>query len=118
MTAELAADLPAPSSLRTYYTLLITQAVTALGRYISGFAVSIWLFKQTGHATPLALVGFFFALPQILAGGLAGAVADRFDRRLVMLVANLGMAATSTLLLISFLSSHFAVWHLYALTVL
>jgi DHA3 family macrolide efflux protein-like MFS transporter len=117
MTAELAAEVPPPSGLRTYYTLLITQAVSSLGRYISGFAVSIWLFKQTGHATPLALVGFFFAVPQILAGGLAGAIADRFDRRLVMLIANLGMASTSTLLLISFMSGSFAVWHLYAITV-
>lgn len=34
-----------------------------------------------------------------------------------MLVANLGMASTSALLLISFLSGHFAVWHLYVITI-
>jgi len=45
-----------------YYTLLVTQAFSALGSQISGFAVSIWLYQQTGTPTPLALVGFSFAL--------------------------------------------------------
>ena len=101
--------------LRTYYILLVAQAVSLLGSQISGLAVSIAVFRQTGHATPLALVAFFSAAPRIILGGFAGALADRFDRRRIMLAANVGYVVTSGLLLASFASGAFRLWHLYAL---
>jgi MFS transporter, DHA3 family, macrolide efflux protein len=101
--------------LRTYYLLLVAEAVSMLGSQISGLAVSIAVFRQTGHATPLALVAFFAAAPPVLLGGFAGALVDRFDRRTIMLIANIGFALSSGLLLISFASGHFQLWHLYVL---
>lgn len=101
--------------LRTYYVLLVAQAVSLLGSQVSGLAVSIAVFRQTGHATPLALVAFFSAAPRILLSGLGGALADRFDRRRVMLLANLGYVVASGLLLASFASGAFQLWHLYVL---
>src|ERR1700677_2693269 len=89
--------LPAPvqspvasSRLAIYYALLITQTVSLIGSQISEYAVSIGVFRATGHATPLALVAFFSVVPAILLGGFAGALVDRFDRRAMMLVAHLG----------------------------
>jgi DHA3 family macrolide efflux protein-like MFS transporter len=102
--------------LRTYYTLIVTQTVSLIGSQISSLAVSIWVFKQTHHATPLALVSFFFIIPQIVASGFFGALADRFDRRYLMILANIGFVLCSTLLLVSFLSGAFQLWQLYALT--
>lgn len=87
-----------------------------IGSQISQYAVSIAVFRATGHATPIALVAFFGAVPWILLGGLAGALADRFDRRAVMLVANIGFTVVSGLLLLSFATGAFRLWHLYALT--
>jgi MFS family permease len=101
--------------LRTYYVLLVAQAVSLLGSQISGLAVSIAVFRQTGHATPLALVAFFQVAPRIVLNGFAGALADRFDRRWIMLLANVGYVVTSGLLLASFASGAFQLWHLYAL---
>jgi hypothetical protein len=50
----------APSlRLAIYYALLVTEAVSLIGSQISGYAVSIAVFRATGHATPLALVAFF-----------------------------------------------------------
>jgi DHA3 family macrolide efflux protein-like MFS transporter len=100
---------------RTYYVLLVAQAISLLGSQISGLAVSIAVFRQTGHATPLALVAFFSVAPRIVLNGFAGAVADRFDRRRIMLLANVGYVVTSGLLLASFASGAFQLWHLYAL---
>ena len=101
--------------LRTYYVLLLAQAVSLLGSQISGLAVSIAVFRQTGHATPLALVAFFLAAPRIVLGGFAGALADRFDRRRIMLLTNVGYVVASGLLLASFASGAFRLWHLYLL---
>src|SRR5579862_2667093 len=89
----------ASTRLFIYYALLITQAVSLIGSQISGYAVSIAVFRATGHATPLALVAFFSSAPAILAGGFGGALADRFDRRQMMLLANLGFTLVSGLLL-------------------
>ena len=116
--AALAAATKAPTGAfgpRTYYVLLLAQAISQLGSQISGLAVSIAVFRQTGHATPLALVAFFSAAPRIVLGGFAGALADRFDRRRIMLLANVGYVVTSGLLLASFASGAFRLWHLYVL---
>ncbi len=106
----------ASARLAVYYALVVTQTVSLIGSQISEYAVSIAVFRATGHATPVALVAFFSAVPAILLAGFAGALADRFDRRGMMLIANAGFVLCSGLLLLSFASGAFRLWHLYALT--
>ena len=72
---------PAAPRLALYYALLVTESVSLIGSQISEYAVSIAVFRATGHATPLALVTFCSACPAVLLGGFAGALADRLDRR-------------------------------------
>lgn len=102
--------------LALYYALFGTQTVSLIGSQVSAFAISIAIFRATGHATPIALVSFFSAAPAILLGGYGGALADRFDRRMMMLIANIGFAVVSSLLLVSFISGAFQLWQLYTLT--
>jgi len=99
-----------------YYALIVTQAVSQTGSQVSAYAVGIAVFRATGHATPLALVAFFSIAPAVLLGGIGGALVDRFDRRGLMLAANLGYVAVNGLLLASFVSGAFQLWHLYAVT--
>jgi MFS family permease len=49
----------------------------------------------------------------MLGGSLAGVWVDRWNRRKVMLFADLGQAAGSVLLILSFLSGRFQLWQLY-----
>jgi MFS family permease len=105
------------SGAATYYVLVATQALSLIGSQTSSLAVGIAVFRLTGHVTPLALVSVFWAVPRILLGGIGGAIADRFDRRALMLAANSGYVAASGLLLLAFATSAFQVWQLYALTV-
>ncbi len=117
MSVSLDTESPVSSGrLVIYYTLLLTETVSLIGSQISEYAVSIAVFRATGHATPLALVMFFTLTPAIILGGLAGTLADRFDRRRLMMVANIGFTVISSLLLLSFASGAFRLWHLYALT--
>ena len=103
------------NGLRTYYLLVATQTVSQVGSRISFFAVGISVFTQTSHATPIAIISFCQTLPWILGAGFAGAVADRYDRRRILVLANAGFVMTSGLLLASFASGAFQLWHLYAL---
>lgn len=103
-------------NMRTFYTLILTQVFSLIGSRISGLAISIWVFNQTGDATPLALVSFFFIVPQVLAAGFSGALADRWDRRYVLILSDTGQALGTALLLIAFATGDFQLWHLYAVT--
>jgi MFS family permease len=104
--------------MRTFYALIIAQVVSLIGSRISGLAMSIWVYQQTGDATPLALVQFFGFLPSVLAAGAAGVLADRYDRRYMMALADAGQALGTVFLLISFTSGAFQLWHLYTVTLI
>src|ERR1700761_2072050 len=100
----------------TYYVLVCTQTFSWMGSQTSSLAVGIAVFRLTGHATPLALVGVFWAAPRIVLGGLGGALADRLDRRTLMLAANVGYAIASGLLLLAVVSGAFPLLGVYTPT--
>jgi MFS family permease len=102
--------------VRTFYTLIITQVISLIGSRMTGLALSIYIFGQTGDVTPLALVALFQFLPQVIGAGVAGVLADRYDRRLVMVLSDAGQAVGTLFLLISFASATFQLWHLYVVT--
>ena len=104
--------------MRTFYTLILTQTFSLIGSRISGLAIGIYIFNQTGNATPLTLVAFFAALPSAIASSISGVLADRWDRRYVMAIADIGQAFGTILLLISFTSGDFQLWHLYLVTLI
>jgi DHA3 family macrolide efflux protein-like MFS transporter len=103
-------------SLRTFYLLLLTQTLSLIGTRMSDLAIGIWLFNETGDATPLTLVSFFAFLPRFISTPFAGLFADRFSRRRVMMISDAGQALGTLVLLLSFSSGGFQVWHLYVVT--
>lgn len=105
-------------NLRTFYTLLLTQTFSLIGSRMTALAVGIWVFNETGSATPLSLVAFFTFLPRLVSAGVAGVLSDRWDRRYIMIVSDTGQAIGTALLLISVASGGFQLWHLYAVTIL
>jgi MFS family permease len=77
------------------------------------FAVSIWAWQETGKATALALAGFFGFGPTILLSPFAGAIVDRYNRKLVMMLSDLGAGLATIALLILYTSGRLEVWHIY-----
>jgi DHA3 family macrolide efflux protein-like MFS transporter len=76
------------------------QSVSLLGSAMSTFALGIWLFQETGLATPLALTALAGFLPGILAGPFAGALVDRIDRKTAMIFSDTVQGAASLALLL------------------
>jgi MFS family permease len=101
------------SNLFTFYILVATQALSLIGSRMTNIGVGIWVFNQTGNTTPLLLTAFFNELPAMLGSSLAGVLVDRWERRRVIILADIGQAAGSLLLMLSFLSGAFQLWHLY-----
>lgn len=57
------------------------KLVSLLGTYIYSFAISLYILKVTGSGTSFALSIFIGALPRILFSPIAGSLADRVDRK-------------------------------------
>jgi MFS family permease len=108
----------AVSGLHVFYLLTVTQVLSLVGSRMTGIAVGIRVFGDTGAAAPVLLTSFFSALPMMVGGGFAGALIDRWERRTVLIVSDVGQALGTALLLASFLSGRFQLWHLYSLALL
>lgn len=101
------------SGMQKFSLIWFAQMLSQFGTATTRFSLMIWAYQQTGQATPLALLGFSSYILFILISPVAGVLVDRFDRRLVMIVGDLGAALMTTLLLILFTSGQLQIWHLY-----
>jgi DHA3 family macrolide efflux protein-like MFS transporter len=102
--------------MRTFLTVWAGQLVSITGTTLTGFALQIWVYLETGSVTRLALVTLAFALPSVLLSPIAGALVDRWDRRLTMLGADLLAGLTTLAIAALYFSGHLEIWHLYLLT--
>ncbi len=98
-----------------FFTIWIGQAFSLLGSQLVQFALVWWLTRTTGSATVLATATLVALLPQVLLGPLAGALVDRWNRRLVMIVADTSIALATIGLALLFWSGSIQVWHVYVL---
>ena len=73
----------------------------------------MWVFQKTGSVTQYAAIAFFGALPGLLAAPLAGVLVDRWDRRQVMLWANLGSGLRTLAVAGLLWADRLEVWQIY-----
>ncbi len=98
-----------------FFTIFGGQALSIFGSSLVQFALVWYLTQQTGSATILATATLVAMLPQVLLGPFVGALVDRWNRRLVMIVAD-GAIALATLVLAGlFWLDLVQVWHIYAI---
>ena len=104
-----------PQDMRTFFTIWIGQLISILGSGLTSFALGVWIFQQTGKATPFAITVLFGSLPAVLLGPVAGSVADRFNRKKVMLLADTGNALITLAGYFLFLSGQLEIWNIYVI---
>src|SRR5262245_52586825 len=74
---------------RSFTLLWLAQFVSTLGNGLTTIAASILIYRFTGSAWSVGLMLLSAALPGLLVGLLAGVIVDRFDRKRIMITANL-----------------------------
>src|SRR5688500_891767 len=89
------------NGVRTFYSLATAQTVSQIGINMSFVAVGFNVYQQTSQATPVALLPLFLLLPMLIAGGIAGVLADCYDRRTMMIIGDTGAALESLALVFS-----------------
>ena len=111
-------DTYAPKDMRTFFIIWIGQFISIVGSGLTGFGLSVWIYTQTGEATPFALNALFYNLPRILLAPIAGSVADRFNRRRIMILADTAAAIITLAAAALLFSGSLQVWHIYMITLL
>lgn len=97
-----------------FFTIWGGQAVSLFGSALVQFALIWWLTQESGSATVLAIATLVGMLPQIVIGPFAGALVDRWNRRLIMIAADGTIAIFSLLLAYLFATGTVQIWHIYA----
>jgi DHA3 family macrolide efflux protein-like MFS transporter len=99
----------------TFFAIWTGQSFSLLGSQLVQFALIWWLTKTTGSATVLAVASLIGLLPQVFLGPLAGALVDRWNRRVIMIAADSLIALSTLVLAVLFYKGSVLVWQVYLL---
>ncbi len=89
------------------------QVVSSFGSTLSSFALGVRVFQDTGSVTRFALIALAMVLPNLVLSPLAGVVADRWDRRMVLIFSHAGSALCTMALLRLVVTDRIVAWHVY-----
>jgi DHA3 family macrolide efflux protein-like MFS transporter len=98
-----------------FFTIWTGQAFSLFGSQLVQFALVWWLAQKSGSATILAVATLVGMLPQIVLGPFAGALIDRWNRRLIMIFADASIALFTLVLAWLFATGRVQIWHVYAI---
>jgi MFS transporter, DHA3 family, macrolide efflux protein len=98
-----------------YFTVFGGQALSLIGSALTQFVLIWWITKTTGSASALSVAGIMALLPQALLGPLGGTLADRYSRRVIMIVADAVSAVCMLVLIGLFASGQIQLWHVYTM---
>jgi len=101
------------TGMQAVVTLWIGQLVSLAGTGMTRFAMTIWVWQQTERATAVALIWVAAIAPAVVLGPAAGTLVDRWNRKTVMIVADLVAGAATVGLLLLYAMDSLQIWHLY-----
>ena len=100
-------------SFKKFLIVWLGQLTSSIGSGLTAFALGVYAFELTNTATSAALVVLFSFVPSILLGPIGGIFADRFNRRVMMVVGDVGSAAGIIFILVFMLTGEVQLWQIY-----
>jgi MFS family permease len=100
--------IDAPDFWRLWFVGLIVATV----RWVETVAVGIVVYQRTDSAFLVSMMTMLRLLPMGLFGVFLGALAERFDRRLTLIIVVLLMICTSAILAVLDQAGQLEIWHL------
>jgi DHA3 family macrolide efflux protein-like MFS transporter len=93
--------------------VFIGQLISVIATQMTVFALTLWIYQTTVKATALGLGQVFYIVPFLIISPIAGVMVDRYNRKLMMMVSDIGAALVTTALLVLQMSGGLHLWHLY-----
>lgn len=103
-----------PSGMFGFSLVWLGQLVSMTGSGMTRFALTIWVYQETGEATALAVVAIFSFAPAIVFSPIAGVIVDRVSRKRVMIASDLAAGLSTVALLVLYSTGYLEIWHLWA----
>ena len=96
-----------------FLLLFAGEFISVIGGGLTSFGLGLYIFQQTGSASHMALLSLLGFLPGLLLRVPAGVLADRYDRRLLMMIGD-GLSGLGVLfILLCMLSGNCQLWQIY-----
>ena len=73
------------SNYRKFLILWSGELISAIGSGLTSFGLGVYVYQKSGSAANMALVALLAFLPTLILSAPAGVLADRYDRRLLMM---------------------------------
>ncbi len=101
---------------RNYRLFVAGQSVSLVGTWMQQVAMSWLVYRLTGSALLLGVVGFTSQIPTLLIAPVAGVLADRWDRRRLLLGTQVLAMVQAVLLAVAVLTGYVQVWQIILLS--
>lgn len=99
--------------MKSFLLLWITQAFSGLGSGMTSYALVIWSYTQKGSALATSMLMICSYAPYVLLSIFAGALSDKWNKKVTMLVCDTAAALTTVAVLVLLHYNSLAIWHLY-----
>jgi MFS family permease len=102
---------------RNFRLFYAGQGISLIGTWMQQVSVSWLVYRLTGSAFMLGAVAFCNQLPTLLLFPVSGMIADRFDKRRLLIATQTFAMIQAFILAVLVFSEKVAVWHIIGLTV-
>ncbi len=113
MEIEPRTNSKAHGGLAGFTIIWIGQLVSVVATQMSQFALTLFIYQRTNSAMALGLAQVFYVTPFLIITPIAGAMVDRYSRKLMMMVSDIGAGIATLSLLILQAAGVLQIWHLY-----
>ncbi len=104
-----------PFRSRNYLLFYVGQGISLIGTWMQRIAMSWLVYRLTGSALLLGVVGFVNQLPTFILAPFAGVMADRWNRHRALVVTQAVAMAQAMVLAFLVLSGSVNIWHILVL---
>lgn len=99
-------------NFKKFLLLWVGEFISSIGGGLTSFGLGVYIFNQTGSAASMGVVTLLGFLPTLLLGVPAGVLADRYDRRLLMMIGD-GFSAIGVIyILVSMWMQEVTLWQI------
>jgi DHA3 family macrolide efflux protein-like MFS transporter len=102
--------------MQKYLIIWVGEVASIVGSALTSFALGVWIYERTDSVSMLTLNMLAYVVPGLIFTPLAGVIADRWNRKWVMVMGDAGVALTTFCVFLLVTSHNLRIGYVYVLT--